>query len=54
MESIFPQNQMNDLILYRLKEIKQLQNDIELGNLEHTTKREKKNFFSKYLLPIIF
>ena len=30
---------MNDLILYRLKEIKQLQNDIELGNLEYTAKR---------------
>ena len=28
IESIFPQNQMNDLILDKLKEIKQLQDNI--------------------------
>ena len=32
IESIFPQNQMNGLILQRLKEIKQLQNNIELNH----------------------
>ena len=40
-ETIFPQNQLNDLIIDELKEIKQLQDNIKLDNLEYTTKIEK-------------
>ena len=38
----FPQNQMNDLILDRLKEIRQLQNDIKLNELDDKVKSDKR------------
>ena len=40
IESMFPQNQINDLILNRIKEIKQLQDNINLDDLEYTSKME--------------
>ena len=41
IDSIFPKDQLDDLIIDKLKEIRQLQNNIKLDNLEYTTKREK-------------
>ena len=41
IDSIFPKHQLDDLIIDKLKEIRQLQNNIKLDNLEYTTKREK-------------
>ena len=41
IDSIFPKDQLDDLIIDKLKEIRQLQNNITLENLEYTTKREK-------------
>ena len=38
IENIFPQNQRNDLILHRLEEIIQLQNDIKLNVLNYKAK----------------
>ena len=43
---------MNELIIDKLKEIKQLRNNIKLDDLEYTTKRGKNDGFSKYSLPI--
>ena len=49
---------MDDLIIDKLKEIKQLRSNIKLGDLEHGTEkrilyRKKKNYsLSKYALPI--
>ena len=43
---MFPQNQVSNLIIGKLKEIKQLQNHIELNKLDHD--------FNKYSLPIVF
>ena len=40
IESMFPQNQINDLILNRIIEIKQLQDNINLDDLEYTSKME--------------
>ena len=51
---MFLQNQLNDLIIDKLTEVKQLQNNIKLDELEYTTKREKNYGFSKYLLLIVF
>ena len=42
---------MNNLILDRLKEIKQLQNIIKLNELDHKAKSKKDYNFSKILLP---
>ena len=39
MEVIFPKNQLNDLIIDKLKEIMQLRNNIKLDDLEYTAKR---------------
>ena len=39
IDVIFPNNQLNDLIINKLKEIMQLQNNIKLDDLEYTTKR---------------
>ena len=50
---MFLQNQTNCLILDRLKEIKQLQNDIELNELYYETKNRNDNS-SKTSLPTIF
>ena len=47
IKNLFPQNQINDLILNRLKEFKQLQNNIELNELKFTIKREKHYDFSE-------
>ena len=38
IESIFLQNQLNDLIIEKLKKIKQLQNNFKLDPLEYTKK----------------
>ena len=38
IETTFPQNQRNDLILHRLEEIIQLQNDIKLNVLNYKAK----------------
>ena len=42
IKSIFSQNQINDLICDRLKQINQLQNSIQLNKLYYKTKSEKK------------
>ena len=42
IENTFPQNQRNDLILHRLEEIIQLQNDIKLNVLNYKAKSWKK------------
>ena len=52
IESIFPNNQQNNLIIDKLKEIMQSQN-IKLDDLECPTKRGKHSF-SKYSLPVVF
>ena len=44
VQSIFLQNPLNDLIIDKLKEIKQLQNNTKLGNLEYT-KTETLDYF---------
>ena len=45
-ESIFPQNQFNDLIIDKLKEIKQLQNNVKLdNNIYNIQHKEKKIMF---------
>ena len=41
IESVFSNNQLNDSIIDELKEIIQLKNNIKLGNVEYTSKREK-------------
>ena len=38
MKSVFLQNQMNDLILDMLREIRQLENDIELNEVDYKAK----------------
>ena len=45
---------MNDLILYRLKKVKQLQNNMKLNDLDCKAKSRKILFFSKHSLPFIF
>ena len=42
-ESIFPQNQFNDLIIDKLKEIKQLQNNIKLDNNIYNIQHKEEN-----------
>ena len=54
IESIFPKNQLNGLIIDKLKEIIHLQNNIKLHDLEYTAKRGKRYCFTKYSLPIVF
>ena len=54
IENIFSKNQMDDLIIDKLKKIVQSQNNIKLGDLEYTTKRGKRYNFSRYSLPITF
>ena len=54
IESIFPKQQLNDLIIDKLKEVKQLQNNIKADYLESKKKRGKHDSFSKYLSPIVF
>ena len=39
IDSLFPKNQLNNLIIDKLKEIMQRQNNIKLYDLENTTKR---------------
>ena len=41
IETVFSNNQLNDSIIDELKEIIQLKNNIKLGNVEYTSKREK-------------
>ena len=50
---MLPKNQLNDLIIDKLKEIMQLQNNIKLDDLEYTSKRGKHNFI-RYSLPCVF
>ena len=38
MKSVFLQNQMNDLILDMLREIRQLENDIKLNKVDYKAK----------------
>ena len=38
MKSVFLQNQMNDLILDMLREIRQLENDIKLKEVDYKAK----------------
>ena len=51
---MFLKNQLNDLIIDKLKEIMQFQNKIRLDDLEYTTKRRKCYNFSRCSLPIVF
>ena len=41
IDRIFTKQQLNDLIIYKLKKIKQLQSDNKLDDLEYAAKREK-------------
>ena len=50
---MFPQNQVNEMISNKLKEIKQL-NNIELNELDYTTKNRKYFDSSEYSLPSVF
>ena len=52
VESIFFQNQLIDLIIDRIEEIMQLQNNIKLDKLEYKSKRGKCFGFSDYSLPV--
>ena len=46
---------MNNLIIDKLKEIKQLQSLIKLNELGYRTKKNGRNCdFSKYSLPVVF
>ena len=54
IEIIFPQNQINDLICNKLKEIKQLEDNSNLDNLEYTSKRARNYSFSECSLPVVF
>ena len=46
---------MNNLIIDKLKVIKQLQSLIKLNELGYRTKKSGRNFdFSKYSLPVVF
>ena len=51
---MFPKNQLNDLIIDKLKPIMQLQSNIKLDDLEYATKRGKRYNFSRCSLPIVF
>ena len=42
------------MIIDKLREIMQLQNNIKLDDLEYTAKREKHYNFCKYSLSIVF
>ena len=44
---IFPQNQMKDVIIDRLKEFRQLQKDTKLDELDYEAKSRKNYNFSK-------
>ena len=54
IESIFPQNLINDLIRAKLKEIVELRDIIKKDYLNYKSKRRKTYNFSKYLLSIVF
>ena len=54
IEVIFPQNLMNDLICFKLKEILKLQDIIKKDDLNYKSKPGKINNFSEYSLPIVF
>ena len=54
IESIFPQNLMNDLTRAKLKEIVELNDIIKKDDLNYKSKRRKTYNFSKYSLPIVF
>ena len=54
IDGTFSKNLLNDLIIYKLKEIIQLQDIIKPNELGYTSKRVKTYNFSKYTLPIGF
>ena len=54
IESIFPQNLVNDLIRPKLKEIVKLHDIIKKDDLNYKSKRGKTYNFGKYSLPIAF
>ena len=55
MKSVFLQNQMNDLILDMLREIRQLENDTKLNDVDYKAKIwKKKHNFRKISFSIIF
>ena len=47
IKSIFPQNQMKDVIIDRLKEFRQLQKDTKLDELDYEAKSRKNYNFNK-------
>ena len=53
-QGIFSKNQLDGLIIDKLKEFMQLQNNMKLDDLEHTTKRVKCFNFRRSSLPIAF
>ena len=53
-DSIFPQNQINDLIHGRLKEIIKLRSSMNLSKLDYKAKSQKDYIFSKIILSAIF
>ena len=54
IESVFTRNQLNDLIIDKLEEIKQLQTNIKLENLEYTIKSMKNYGFGKCSSHVVF
>ena len=51
---IFPKYLLNDLIVYKLREIVQLQDFIKSNELQYTLKQRKIYNFSEYALSIDF
>ena len=54
IEKIFSKNQVDDLIIDKLREIVQSHNNIKLGDLEYTTKRGKHIILVDALYLLLF
>ena len=54
MRVYFQNNQLNDLIIDKLKKIMPLQNNIKLDDIEYTAKTGKRYNFSRYYLSIVY
>lgn len=51
-EEVFPECQLNNLIIGRLKEIAEIESSIELGYVNYSTSGDNYKF-NKYLLPVV-
>ena len=54
VEGIFPKNLLNDLNIYKSRDVIKLKNIIKLIELDYESKLGKIYNFSKYALPIVF